>query len=265
MRDVGAAIRWQRELPHWLLIWAMFALAAFTWDAAPDFLPVHWNLAGEADRFSGKVEGLLALPVIALVMYLVLLVAPMLMSARPEQLGGVYTGVRFAVLLMLAALYVLILLSIRGVPIDMTRAATMLVGALLIGVGAVMGRMRPNAVMGVRTPWTLASQASWDASQRLGGWLFIAVGALLTLGGLLGVQWLMVAGIVVLFLCTPVLIWYGYWIARSDPRRLPKGQTLLTAREQGIGDKGQGTGAGRREQRAGRRQGGRRGRGGRRR
>lgn len=224
--------RWQRELPHWLLLCAMFALAAFAWNDAPDSLPVHWNLAGEADRYSGKAAGLLTLPVIALVTYLLLLFAPKLMATRPEQLGGVYTGIRFAVLAMLAALYGLILLSIRGLPIDMTRGATVLVGALLIGVGSVMGRMRPNAVMGVRTPWTLSSQAAWDASQRLGGWLFITIGALLALGGLTGVQWLMVAGIVVLLVGTAALIFYGYWICRSDPRRLPKGQTLLTARSE---------------------------------
>jgi hypothetical protein len=136
---------------------------------------------------------------------------------------------------LLAALYVLILLVVRGAPIDMTRGATVLVGALLVGVGSVMGRMRPNAVMGVRTPWTLASQAAWDASHRLGGWLFIAIGALLALGGLFGAPWLMVAGIIVLFLGVPVLIGYGYWICRSDPNRLPKGQTLLTARVEETG------------------------------
>jgi uncharacterized membrane protein len=263
--EAGVVIRWQRELPHWLLLWAMFGVAAFAWDDAPDPLPVHWNLAGEADRFSGKAEGLLALPVIALVTYVLLLVAPRMMSAGPEQLGALYTGIRFGVLLMLAALYALIVLSIRGVPIDMTRGATVLVGVLLVGVGSVMGRVRPNAVMGVRTPWTLASRAAWDASQRLGGWLFAAIGALLALGGLTGVRWLMVAGIVVLFLGMAVLIWYGYWICRSDPKRLPAGQTLLTVGSEEPEARGQESGDRSRAGRGGRRQGARRGRGGRRR
>ena len=249
-------IRWQRELPHWLVLLAMFGLAALAWGDAPAVLPIHWNLDGEPDRFSGKAEGLLTLPVIALITYALLLMAPRLMATRPEQLGALYTGIRFAVLLMLAALYGLILLALRGVPIDMTRGATVLVGVLLIGIGSVTGRMRPNPVMGVRTPWTLSSQAAWDASQRLGGWLFIAIGALLALGGLTGLRWLMVAGIVVLFLGMAVLIWYGYWICRSDPNRLPKGQTLLTVRSQETGPRSQ-------EGRAGRRQGSRRARDGR--
>jgi uncharacterized membrane protein len=240
-------IRWQRELPQWILLWGMVALAAFTWDAVPDRLPVHWNLAGEADRFSGKAEGLLALPAIALVIYVLLLVAPKLTATTLDRLGGIYTGVRIGVIVMLAVLYGLIVLSVRGYPIDMTRAATVLVGALLEAVGAVMGRMQPNPVMGVRTPWTLTSRASWDASHRVGGWLFMGIGGLLMLGGLTGIGLLMVAGIVVLLVGAIALVIYGYWIYRSDPNRLPPGQTLLTARNQ--------------ERPAGRRQGPRRRRG----
>jgi uncharacterized membrane protein len=225
-------IRWQRELPQWILLWGMVALAAFTWDAVPDRLPVHWNLAGEADRFSGKAEGLLALPAIALVIYVLLLVAPKLTATTLDRLGGIYTGVRIGVILMLAVLYGLIVLSVRGYPIDMTRAATVLVGALLEAIGAVMGRMQPNPVMGVRTPWTLKSRASWDASHRVGGWLFMGIGGLLMLGGLTGIGLLMLAGIVVLLVGAIALVIYGWWICRSDPNRLPPGQTLLTARNQ---------------------------------
>src|SRR4051794_3420776 len=82
MRSGAASldIRWQRELPQWVLIWVMFAMAAFAWDDAPERLPVHWNLAGEVDRYTGKTEGLLALPIIALVTYMLLLVAPQLVQ-----------------------------------------------------------------------------------------------------------------------------------------------------------------------------------------
>jgi uncharacterized membrane protein len=226
-------IRWQRELPQWILLWGMIALAAFTWDAMPDRLPVHWNLDGEPDRFSGKAEGLLALPAIALVAYVLLLLAPKLTATTLERLGGIYTGVRIGVILMLAVLYGLIVLSVRGYPIDLTRAATVLVGALLEAVGAVMGRMQPNPVMGIRTPWTLASQASWDASQRVGGWLFMGIGGLLMLGGLTGISLLMLAGIVVLLVGAVALVIYGWRICRSDPNRLPPGQTLLMASSQG--------------------------------
>jgi uncharacterized membrane protein len=221
-------LRWRSEIPHLLLLAGMFVLAALAWDGAPDAIPVHWNLAGEVDRYGGKAEGLLALPIIALVVYLLLLVAPRLASATRQQPGSLYTAARFAVLLLLAIIYGLILLILNGVPIEMERAVPMLVGILLVAIGSVMGRVQPNALMGIRTPWTLVSMRSWTASQRLGGWLFVASGALLALGGVLGSTALFIGAMVLLAVGTIGLMVYGYWICRSDPDRLPAGETLLT-------------------------------------
>ncbi|MFN8633576.1 MAG: DUF1648 domain-containing protein [Chloroflexota bacterium] len=221
-------IRWQRELPQWLLILAMFAVAAATWSSMPDRIPVHWNITGQVDRYGGKAEGLLALPILALVIYLVLLLSPRLFRATEAQLGGVYVGVRIAVLVFLAVLYGLILLQVRNGTFDIAPAIMTLVGLLFVGLGSVMGRMRPNAIMGIRTPWTLRSEASWVASQRLGGWLFIASGVLFVVTGLLGQPWLLLVTVAVLFIGTIYLTWYGYRVFRDDPNRLPQGQSLLS-------------------------------------
>ena len=220
-------VRWQRELPHWLVLAALFGLAALVWNDAPDRIPVHWGLSGEPDRFSNKAGGLLTLPFIAFGTYVGLLVVPRMVKATEEQLGGLYAWMRFAVLLMLAALYLAIVLALRGVPIEIGRVGPALVGALLLAIGSVMGRMRPNAIMGIRTPWTLTSQKSWDASHRVGGWLFMAIGALLMLGGLTGLPWLFVGAIAGMLVGIVGLTVYGWQVCRSDPRRLRRGRTLL--------------------------------------
>ena len=64
------------ELPHLAVIAAMFVLAAATWSAAPDRIPVHWDLAGRVNRCGGKFEGLLLMPLLTLGIYLLFLVAP---------------------------------------------------------------------------------------------------------------------------------------------------------------------------------------------
>jgi uncharacterized membrane protein len=225
----GVAFRWQRELPHWLVLLAMFGLAALAWNDAPDRIPVHWGLSGEPDRFSNKAEGLLALPMIALGIYVGMLLVPRMVKATEEQLGSLYGWLRFAIVVMLAGLFLAIVLALRGVPIEIGRVGPALVGVLLVVVGSVMGRMRPNAIMGIRTPWTLTSQKAWDASHRVGGWLFIAVGAMLVLGGLTGLAGLFVGAIAGLIVGMVAVVVYGWRICRSDPRRLRRGQTLLTS------------------------------------
>jgi len=106
-----------------------------------------------------------------------------------------------------------------------------MLGALLLTIGAVMRRMRPNAIMGVRTPWTLTSEASWNASHRVGGWIFMAIGTLMVLGGLTGLAWLFLASIVGLIAGMFFLVAYGWWVCRSDSHRLPRGETLLSRRQ----------------------------------
>ena len=48
------------------------------------------------------------------------------------------------------------------------------VGTLLVVLGGVMGRRRPNWTTGIRTPWTLADERVWDKTHRVAGRLMVA-------------------------------------------------------------------------------------------
>jgi uncharacterized membrane protein len=45
-------------------------------------------------------------------------------------------------------------------------------------MGNVMGKVRRNFWVGVRTPWTLASERVWNDTHRLAGQLFVAAAAI---------------------------------------------------------------------------------------
>src|SRR5919204_301408 len=42
-------------------------------------------------------------------------------------------------------------------------------------LGNVIGKVRSNFWMGVRTPWTLASPKVWERTHRLAAWLWVTV------------------------------------------------------------------------------------------
>ena len=44
-------------------------------------------------------------------------------------------------------------------------------------LGNVLGKVRRNFWMGVRTPWTLASDIVWNRTHRLAAWMFVGAGA----------------------------------------------------------------------------------------
>jgi uncharacterized membrane protein len=53
-----------------------------------------------------------------------------------------------------------------------------LVFVILIVIGNPMGKVRRNFFIGIRTPWTLASEAVWYATHRLAARLMVASGLL---------------------------------------------------------------------------------------
>jgi hypothetical protein len=48
-----------------MIIAAMFAVAYVEWPLTPPSIPAHWTLGGSIDRFGGKFQGLLLLPLSA--------------------------------------------------------------------------------------------------------------------------------------------------------------------------------------------------------
>jgi uncharacterized membrane protein len=54
-------------------------------------------------------------------------------------------------------------------------------------VGNVLGKVRSNFWMGVRTPWTLASERVWNQTHRVAAWVFVVVGLAGFVAALVGV------------------------------------------------------------------------------
>lgn len=212
---------WRRELPHWLLLGAMFALGALTWPGAPEKIPVHWNMAGEVDRYGGRFEGLFAVPLIGLGIYFLLLFVPYIDPGRTnyESFRRSYDVIRLATLLVLGAVYASMNAALRGMPLGPPLVVPLTVGALFVVIGNLMGKVRPNWFVGIRTPWTLSSPRSWSRTHRLGGWVFI-LGGLILMGAAL-VPWLAIPALVVIVGGSLALVVYSYAAWKGDPDKQP--------------------------------------------
>ena len=73
--------------------------------------------------------------------------------------------------------------------------------------------------MGIRTPWTLSSELSWQKTHRLGGRLFILMGLFLMTSVFIQSElwvWVVIGSIMVL---TIGLMVYSYGVWKNDPDR----------------------------------------------
>lgn len=219
---------WRVELPALLLLGSMFVAAALAWGTAPERLPVHWNLSGEVDRYGGRFEGLLGMPLLTLGLYVLLLLLPRLDPGRANYatFAGAYGVLRLTLVVFFVSLYTLMLLVFRGHRVSMQTALPLLLGALFVVLGGVLGKIRPNWFVGIRTPWTLSSKAAWTRTHRLGGWLFVLSGITVMASIPAGFPWTIVVLIASTAVTVLVSVVYSYVVWRNDPDKIPPAGSL---------------------------------------
>lgn len=201
---------------------AMFLLGGYAWMTLPagEQIPVHWNAAGEADRFGGKFEGLLLMPIIGLGTIGLLAVIPRIDPKRTNiaRSGKAYGMVMIGTMLFLTLLYFTTTLTTLGYPLSLNRILPIGMGVMFMIIGNYMGKVRQNYMFGIRTPWTIASELSWNKTHRMGGRLLFVYGLLFALFGLISgsAAWIL-PFIVSLLAVVAILTGYSYMVWKNDP------------------------------------------------
>lgn len=191
-------------------------------------LPVHFDLAGQVDRWGDRNEVALTLGGLAILGFLIN-GGLGLAAQRSDAAGDVARrrGLRAGQVVSILA-FVGVTLLIASVSLGDTDLAdapgtiTAGLGLLLAMIGAGLGRVGPNPVVGVRTPWTYKSRLAWDRSNRLAGRLFLLIGMAAVAASPLAPQpvglFALFAAIVVAAVWSVVESW-RVW--RTDPDRQP--------------------------------------------
>jgi uncharacterized membrane protein len=182
-------MRWNRgETVSLVFVVAAFAASAALYPRLPDAIPSHWNVHGQVDGFSHKPLAPFILP---LVMAGLLLLFHFLPSISPrgfrfERFSGVWSLFEAAVIGAMLLDHGLTLVAGLGKPVDVSRGAIAGTGLLLALIGNFLGKVTRNFFVGIRTPWTLASEEVWMRTHRFGGKLFVLAGLVLFVTGLAG-------------------------------------------------------------------------------
>ena len=154
------------------------AVVAFFWylPDLPARVPIHWGADGNINGW-GSPWTLLIFPAIMLFNMALFAALP---SLSPQRFSlESFQSTCFFIMLIITALmgyiFSLVLYAALGNEMNITRAVLGGVSVLIILLGNVLGKLRRNFFVGIRTPWTLASERVWYATHRLAGKLaFIA-------------------------------------------------------------------------------------------
>ncbi len=158
----------------------------------PAIVPSHWNIYGQADSFSPKRTVYLPNIFVLLLYVLLLNVIPRLPSRLPLKSSlPTFNYMIVVSAIFMAYVNIAMLYSVLHPALPISKlilTGTLLLLALL---GNVLGKTRRNQWMGIRLPWTLASDSNWIATHRMAGRLWVGASLL---------------GILLLWLSLPLII-----------------------------------------------------------
>lgn len=205
-----------------LIIMAAGAAVAM---AGPEVvMPVHYGLDGQVDRFGDRVEVGLVIGSMGLLLMLLGGGMGWFIPRTPDRdrQRGLRLG-QILILVILVSVTAFVASTMLGQVLNIGTVLPMAgLSFIFLIIGAFLGRVPPNPVIGVRTPWTYKSRLAWARSNRLAGRLMFILGlvGLLTSGfvpqpiGLITLT----TSVLVAAMASVVESW-RVW--RSDPDRQP--------------------------------------------
>lgn len=190
--------------------------------ALPAQVPVHWNLSGQPDSYGSPLL-LLGIAAAGLILAVLLRVTPRLDPQRQnyEKFSCGYTAFRLA----FSAFWLLMVgvVVCESLAPGTMRVGTVIsagVGVLFCVIGNFMPKFRHNYFVGIRTPWTLASESCWRATHRFAGPVWFWGGLVLAVGSFLLPDDALasLAGVLLAALAAAPLV-YSYWNYKKDGKR----------------------------------------------
>lgn len=174
----------------WALLILVLHAAAVIWFAtvlpADARVPIHWNIHNQIDGWTNRATGLFWGLGLNAAMFLLLWLMPAYSPwfkkyrERYDRLLPSLTAILlfFFALISVYALYV----ARWGEPVGIS-VILILMGFLFIFLGNLLPKVPKNFFIGIKTPWSLASDEVWDRTHRLGGLLFVLSGLLMIAKG----------------------------------------------------------------------------------
>jgi uncharacterized membrane protein len=141
---------------------------------------------------------------------------------RSASFDSTFDALVFWIILLIIGLHTLVLASLVTGRNLATRAVPLLAGLVVIAIGDLLPRLRPNLAIGFRAPWTLGNRGAWIRTHRFAGYATVIFGAVIIIAPLvlprpIAEAAILGAGVA----CASVLVWYSRRSGRTAGAVVP--------------------------------------------
>jgi uncharacterized membrane protein len=189
------------------VILAMLAATTVAYSRLPQVVPLHWDVQGHVNGWGPKWMLFLLGPGLMAAIVLLFSSLPWLSPKKFEvdSFRATYLYIMIVIVAMIAYFQLLMLISALGVALDVTRAVEGGVCLLIALLGNVLGKVRRNFYVGIRTPWTIADERVWNVTHRFAAKTFFVGGLLGLLAVVLRAPFWFPIGVIILATLVPVV------------------------------------------------------------
>ena len=204
---------------HWklLLITSLVSLlpvlaGLILWNRLPEQIPAHWNPAGQVDGWAGKGFTVFGMPLIMVgIQWLCVIVT----GADPKKRNHsdkVLQLVLWIIPLLSVVMFAMTYTVALGGNVRVEVLMPALMGLVFVAIGNYLPKCKQNYTIGIKIPWTLASEENWTRTHRFAGRLWVVCGFAMLLTAFFGGFWIFF-GVVLLMVLAPFL--YSYLLHRK--------------------------------------------------
>ncbi|MBQ9993595.1 MAG: SdpI family protein [Clostridia bacterium] len=164
-----------------LVILLPIAAGLVMWDYLPDTMTTHWGAGGNADGFSSKAFAVFVPSCILFALYWLCIFVT---SKDPKNEGQSRKALGLVMWIMpLISIFVnaIMYLAAFGKLFNMQTLMFLMLGLMFLVLGNYLPKCKQNYTIGIKLPWTLASEDNWNKTHRLGGKLWVVCGLLMIL------------------------------------------------------------------------------------
>lgn len=168
-------------IPFFTIFVSIFTSFLF-YNELPVKMASHWNAQGIVDGYSSRVFNVLFFPLLEIFLFLLLTYVPKL-DPKKKNIKLFESNYALFISIMMIFMYIVqlqVFLWNIDIKVPIETSMPILMGILFIFVAHLIQSAKQNYTIGIRTPWTLASEKVWNKTHALGAKLF-RVGGILTI------------------------------------------------------------------------------------
>lgn len=217
----------------WIIAALSLIITAVAINFMPDKIPMHYNFAGEVDRYGSKFE-MMIFPGITLLFAVFWMVLTrtfdrkLKSGAEEKEIAEIKANSKVIYIASIATMVFFLVTQFVFIynvfkngnasneesPFDFMTIEMAILGVLMIIMGNVMPKSKRNGMFGLRTPWSMANDRTWLACNRFGGVLACVSGFMILLVALLldgmMIIWMTLGIVVVMSIAVIVYSYVAY-------------------------------------------------------